>query len=125
METHIKQFLLNADSKALATLSRDGVINVVPVSSMKIIEDKIVLVNYFMEKTLENILSNDNIALVAWSEMAGYQVKGKVEYRTSGDTFDMVTNWIRETIPGRVVKGVLIIEPAEVYDISPDKKGPA
>lgn len=92
---------------------------------MKIIEDKIVLVNYFMEKTLENILSNDNIALVAWSEMAGYQVKGKVEYRTSGDTFDMVTNWIRETIPGRVVKGILIIEPAEVYDISPDKKGPA
>lgn len=97
-------------------------INVVPVSTIRIIDDQIVLVNYFMGKTLDNIWSNNNVVLVAWSKMEGYQVKGKVEYRTSGNIFDMVTDWVKETIPDRVVRGVLVITPGEIYDVAPGKK---
>ncbi len=122
MDSLITSFLLQADAKALATTSKEGTINVVPVSSIKIEDGKIILVNYFMEKTLENILSNTAVALVAWSKMIGYQIKGSAEYYTSGDVFDRVVAWIKETIPSRIVKGVIVITPTEIHDIAPDKK---
>lgn len=34
----------------------------------------------------------------------------------------MVVEWIKETIPDRIVKGIIVIEPKEVRDIAPDKK---
>lgn len=122
MEKHIEDFILSANSKALSTISPHGVLNVVPVSSINVFDGKIVLVNYFMEKTLLNILSNDQVALVAWSGMIGYQIKGKAEYQTSGEIFEKVVSWIKETIPDRVVKGVIVISPTEIFDIAPDKK---
>lgn len=122
MEKHVEEFILSADSKALATVSALGVLNVVPVSSVRVFDGKVVLVNYFMDKTFQNIISNDQVALVAWSKMIGYQIKGRAEYKDSGEVFDTVVSWIKETIPGRVVKGVIIITPIEVYDIAPDKK---
>lgn len=122
MNPLIESFLLQASSKALATLSKEGVVNVVPVSSIKVHDGAIVLVNYFMEKTLENILANSAVALVAWSGMIGYQIKGTATYETSGALFDEVAQWITETIPGRVVKGIIILTPTEVHDIAPDKK---
>lgn len=122
MEKYVEEFILSADSKALATASSSGVLNVVPVSSVKIFEGKIVLVNYFMDKTLQNINSNNQVSLVAWSKMIGYQIKGIVEYKEQGEIFDKIVSWIKDTIPGRVVKGVLIITPNEVHDIAPDKK---
>ena len=121
MEKYIEQFILSADSKALATLSPDGIINVVPVSSIKVVDGKIILVNYFMDKTLENITANNKVSLVAWSKMVGYQIKGSVEYTTQGNVFDDVVIWIKETIPSRTVKGVLIISPEEIHDIAPGK----
>lgn len=116
--TEVKQFLLQAESKALATNGPDG-INVVPVSSVRVENDQIWLVNYFMEKTHENILTDSAVALTFWSGMAGYQVKGRVDYQESGDIFNDVKEWVAETLPDRVVKGVLVIDPEEVYDIAP------
>ena len=122
MDPIIKEFLLQADSKALATVAPDGTPNVVPVSSLRVEGDAIVLVNYFMEKTLENILAHNQVALVAWSKMIGYQVKGTAEYQTSGNLFESIVAWVAETIPGRVVKGILVITPIQIHDIAPDKK---
>lgn len=65
MEKHIEEFILSAEAKALATYSNDN-LNVVPVSSIKIIEGKIWLINYFMDKTLSNILENRSVALAGW-----------------------------------------------------------
>lgn len=121
MEKHIEQFILSADSKALGTISTSGIVNVVPVSSIKIINEKLVLVNYFMDKTLENIKSHNQVSLVAWSKMMGYQIKGVAEYVTEGSIFDDIVLWIKETIPDRVVKGIIFISPTEIYDIAPSK----
>jgi uncharacterized pyridoxamine 5'-phosphate oxidase family protein len=68
MEKHIEEFILSAEAKALATYSNDN-LNVVPVSSIKIMEGKIWLINYFMDKTLSNILENKSVALVCWRKM--------------------------------------------------------
>ena len=120
MEKHIEEFILSAEAKALATYSNDN-LNVVPVSSIKIIEGKIWLINYFMDKTLSNILENRSVALVCWRKMMGYQIKGVVSYITSGQDFDEAVKWIKSILPDRVVKGLIIIIPNEIHDISPTK----
>jgi predicted pyridoxine 5'-phosphate oxidase superfamily flavin-nucleotide-binding protein len=120
MEKHIEEFILSAEAKALATYSNDN-LNVVPVSSIKIIEGKIWLINYFMDKTLSNILGNRSVALVCWRKMMGYQIKGVVSYVTSGQDFDEAVKWIKSVLPDRVVKGLIIITPNEIHDISPTK----
>jgi predicted pyridoxine 5'-phosphate oxidase superfamily flavin-nucleotide-binding protein len=121
MEKHIEEFILSAEAKALATYSNDN-LNVVPVSSIKIMEGKIWLINYFMDTTLSNILENKSVALVCWRKMMGYQIKGVVSYVTSGQNFDEAVKWIKSILPDRVVKGLIVLTPNEIYDISPNKR---
>lgn len=120
MEHYVEQILLNADAKALATY-HDGNLNVIPVSTVKIVDEKILLVDYFMEKTVENVLKNDSVALVFWKDMKGFQIKGRCDYLTSGEHFDETVEWAKTAHPDRTVKGILLIEPIEVHDIAPDK----
>lgn len=121
MEHYVEKMILSADAKALATYS-EGNLNVVPVSTVKIVHGDILLVDYFMERTVENILKNDSVSLVCWKDMYGFQIKGKCSYITSGKQFEETCEWIKEILPERTVKGVLIIEPTEIHDIAPDKK---
>lgn len=114
---NIIDILLNADGKALATTSDAG-INVVPVSTIKIVDGKIWLINYFLGKTLENINRNSSVALACWKGLEGYQIKGKIEYVTYGRDFEQAREWIAEILPERFVKGLLIITPTAVYDVS-------
>ncbi len=120
MENYLKEFLLLADSKALATYANSS-INVVPVSTIKIIGEEIILVDYFMEKTVKNILENENVSLVAWKGLFGYQIKAKAKYEVEGDKFLEIVDFVKEILPERVVKGVLILTPTEVFDIAPTK----
>lgn len=120
MEKYIEKFILSADSKALATYA-DGDINVVPVSSVKIVDGKIWLINYFMKKTVANILQNKKASLVCWKKMMGYQIKGDVYYEAKGENFNLAVGWIKETMPERTVFGVLILNPKEIHDIAPNK----
>ena len=120
MEQHIETFILSVEAKALATHSDTG-INVVPVSSLMVKDGTIWLINYFMDKTLSNILSNNHVALVCWRKMMGYQIKGEARYVTAGTEFDEAVLWIHSILPDRVVKGLIILTPKEIYDISPTK----
>ena len=113
----IIEVVLNAEGKALAT-SVPNCLHVVPVSTVKIVEDKIVLVNYFMGKTLENITENPHVSLACWRGLEGYQIKGDIEYMTSGTLFIEITKWIKKTLPDRTVQGILLLTPQEVYDVS-------
>ncbi len=120
MKKYIQDFILSADAKALATYSNNN-LNVVPVSSIKIVDGKIWLIDYFMNKTLANILNNKSVAFVCWRKMMGYQIKGVVSYTTSGQDFDEAVKWIKSILPDRVVKGLIILTPNEIHDISPTK----
>lgn len=113
----IQEVILNADGKALATAAEDG-LHVVPVSTVKILDEQIVLVDYFMGKTVKNILANPKIALACWRGLEGYQVKGEVNYVTEGETFASIKEWAEGMFPDRIVKGILLITPNEVYDVS-------
>lgn len=120
MEDNVKKFLLVADSKALATYA-DGDINVVPVSTIMVESDEIWLVDYFMNKTIKNILQDENVSLTAWKDLFGYQIKCKAKYETGGEKFEKVVAWIKGILPERIVKGILVLTPKEVFDIAPNK----
>lgn len=124
LSKNITDIILNADGKALGTMT-SGVINVVPVSTITIRDNKILLVDYFMGKTLQNIKENPYVSLACWRGLEGYQIKAHVEYVTDGDIFDHIKTLVAEILPERVVRGVLILDPDEIYDISAtaDKPG--
>ena len=113
----IVEIIENAEGKALAT-SVPGCLHVVPVSTAKVANDKILLVNYFMGKTLENILENPDVSLACWRGLEGFQIKASVEYLTEGDHVDSIKKWVAEILPDRIVRGVLELTPYEVYDVS-------
>lgn len=120
MEHYVEKILLNADAKALATY-HDGNLNVIPVSTVKVVDGNILLVDYFMEKTVQNVQKNESVALVFWKDMKGFQIKGRCDYQTTGRYFDDTVEWAKEAHPDRTVKGILLITPQEVHDIAPDK----
>ncbi len=120
MENFVKEFLLIANGKALATNGPNG-LNVIPVSTIFIEGDNIVLVDYFMQKTLQNILENKNVSLAAWKDLYGYQIKAECEYKIDGEIFENTVLKVKEILPDRVVKGVLILSVKEVFDIAPTK----
>lgn len=120
MDKHIEQFILEATSKALATNGEHG-INVIPVSTIKVVDGNIWLINYFMDKTLQNIASNKNVALVCWLKMMGYQIKGEIEIFTEGENFEEAVKWVKEILPDRNVRGLLVLHPKKIFDISPTK----
>ena len=113
----IEHAILEADSKALATYGKHG-INIVPVSTMRIIDHKIYLMNYLFGKTLSNFQDNSKVALVAWSGFEGYQIKGEAKYLTEGTIFEEAKEWIENNTIDRTLVGLLVIYPGEVYNIS-------
>ncbi len=120
MDKDVEAFILSAEAKVLATYA-NGSINAVPVSSITVRNGSIWLINYFMDKSLSNMLSNNNVSLVCWKKMIGYQIKGTVSYLTEGKEFDEAVAWIQSLLPERVVKGLIILSPKEIYDVSPTK----
>jgi len=117
--TPIVQTVLEAaPAKAFATTCPES-INVVPGSMNKVNESAIWLFDFFMTKTAHNARTSSACALTAWEDMKGIQIKGEVAYVTEGELYDEAVTWVYEQNPDRIVKGLLIIEPTKIYDISP------
>ncbi len=121
IEREVMDTVLTADSKALATKGRHG-LNVVPVSTVYIVDHKIWLINYFMGKTLENISDEKLAALVCWKGMVGHQIKGTIEYVEEGKDFEEARVAVAKILPDRIVKGLLILSPKEIHSVSPSAK---
>lgn len=113
----IRNVLLHATSKALATNGPHG-LNVVPVSTIFIKDQKILLVDYFFSKTRENLKNSADLALVGWSGPTGWQIKANHEYQTHGENFKEITTWAAKEFPERTVYGVIELTPTHAFDIS-------
>ena len=111
------EILLNAEGKALATFKNND-INVVPVSSVKVVNGDIWLIDYFFAKTRANVKSSPKVALTFWIGLKGFQVKAIVDYKTEGKDFEKAVKWISEEHPNRLVEGLLVLNITEVFDIS-------
>lgn len=113
----VRTCIEEADAKALATYGPAG-LNVVPVSVVTLNPTTIQLYNFFMDKTVTNIAVNREVALTAWRGLHGVQVRGEVEYVTAGQAFETAVNEMRTRFPERTLRGVILIAPTAVFDVS-------
>lgn len=114
----VADVIKTAKSKALATSGNEG-INVVPVSMIRVNDDSIWLFDFFMAKTTSNIKTNPAVGLACWTGMTGIQIKANAEYLVEGELFAEAVSWVKGENPDRVVKGLLILTPTQICDISP------
>ena len=109
---------------ALATASRGGTPNVVPVGAKWIIDDETILISdQYMNKTLSNLKENPHAAVTFWDKIEGYQMKGTATYETSGRRFEEAAKRVEKIGSSRNLslksKGVVIFKITEIYNVSP------
>jgi uncharacterized protein len=109
--------VIAAEARALATSGPAG-INVVPVSVVEVTDTSIYLFDFFMNKTVENICLQPDVALVVWKGLTGVQIKATAQYVTDGDIYDSYVISMKVMYPGRTLRGVLVLTPTSVYDVS-------
>ena len=103
-----------------ATATTDGVPNVVPIGNIKPLDNKTVLVaDNYMIKTHANLKANPKVAFVMHDAAKyPYQFKGTVKIHKSGDYYDQVVKWIKETAPlAPKPKAAVVINIEEVFSV--------
>lgn len=124
MNQRIKEIFEKQRPIVLATATKEGIPNVVPVGMKKIIDDETILISdQYLNKTRKNIEANPRVAITMWDKAEGYQIKGTVSIETSGPRFEETARWAEER--GKSInrplqsKGALILKITEIYCVSP------
>jgi hypothetical protein len=108
----------------LGTADSKGVPNVVPVGSVKILDDNTILISdQYFHKTLKNLKENPKVAISFWEMSEGYQIKGRARIHTEGKIYEETAEWIRRRSEeiGRPLKskGAIVIKITAIYSVSP------
>jgi len=106
----------------VATASKDGWPNVVPIGFVELVDDETIwIADNFMKKTLANVQENPKVSVYVWGpETKGcFQIKGDVELKTSGPEFDKMQETVRSKMAQAPAKGLLIVKIREVYTCTP------
>ena len=110
----------------VATATLDGVPNVTPKGSVKVLDDEhVIFVDLFSRKTRENLEKNPRVAVTVVDEknFKGYQMKGSAELLASGPLYDRAVEELKQA-PMKLPppKYVVKIAVDSVYDqsVGPD-----
>ena len=118
----IKESLTGTKIVFLATASKEGTPNVVPIGAFKILNDETLLISdQFFNKTLKNMKENPKIAISYWGEKGGFQIKGSITLHTNDEVFKRDVAWMKELRPNLVPKSAVIMKITEVFIV---KVGP-
>lgn len=107
--------LQNIEGAAVfTTVSENGIPNAVYVMPFKTIDgNKVIIVDNYFGKTRTNILNaTQGSLLFITKDMSAYQIKGTLEYQTSGDIYEEMRQAVDPKHP-RVAIVILNVE--EVY----------
>ena len=116
INNEMKKLLSETDIWVLATSGIDGMPNAVPIFFTKVMDDnRLMLVDNFMKKTLSNIQANPKVSVSVWNNKTGFQFKGAARIETSGANFDAGKEMVKEGNP----KGVVIVDIESIYITSP------
>jgi hypothetical protein len=81
----MKKLLNETDIWVLATADSSGMPNAVPIYYTKVLDDnRMMLVDNFMKKTIVNISANPKVSVSVWQEKTGYQFKGNARVEHQG-----------------------------------------
>lgn len=110
---------------SLATASKSGIPNVVPIGLLFARDDENVwIVDNFMKKTLSNLRENPQAAFFVWNPESkeSYQVKGTVSIEDSGKDYEearSIAHSRKETLPA---KNLLKFRVKDIFYVSPGPK---
>ncbi len=98
----------------LTTTDADNVPNAIWILCAELVdEDKLVIANNSMHKTLENICNGCKASLLYIApEREAYQIKGTIEHHPDGPVFDDMKRWLNPNYPG---KSAVLLNIEEVY----------
>jgi predicted pyridoxine 5'-phosphate oxidase superfamily flavin-nucleotide-binding protein len=116
----MRALLTETEIWILATTDRDGIPNAVPLGCVKLLDDdRLLLVDNFMKKTVENIAVNPHVAVSVWNDATGYQFKGKATIETSGKHFDAAVEMVKARNAELTPKGIVLVAIDSIYITSP------
>src|SRR5512137_2327691 len=107
---------------SVATASRDGTPNVVPLAMVELhTEDTIWITDNFMNKTMSNLRTNPKIAIYIWGpEIKGcFQIKGVTSIKTSGQEYDEMKANVNRKRPELPARSLVIVKITEVFECKP------
>jgi|Deesub1362A_J573_1020465.scaffolds.fasta_scaffold00115_39 hypothetical protein len=102
----------------------DGTPHLVPVCFVKVLgEDKILIANVFIKKTVRNIEKGSKIAVgavVKEDGFKGYMIKGRAENLKEGKLFEDFAKEVSDKSGGRrKPKSAVLVTIEEVYSLKP------
>ncbi len=117
--------------KMVATLSKQGELNVTPKTSMTAIDDEtLAFADLYgrTTRTFQNLEETKKVAIVAMKipvapPFTTYQVKGSfLKYLTAGPIFDKFAKALKDAM-GVTISGVATVKVESVYSQAPQDKG--
>ena len=106
----------------LATASKAGVPNVVPIGAMFLIDDETLwVIDNFMKKTMNNVKENPVASFDIWNPdgTMSYQVKCDVKYENSGADYEKARDMMHQKRADLPAKGLLKLTFKEIYQVKP------
>lgn len=106
----------------VATASKDGTPNVVPIGVIELVsDDTIWITDNFMNKTLANLKVNPKIAIYVWGpEVKGcYQIKGTTSVKTSGKEFEEMKAKLNVKNPALPARSLVVVKITDVFECKP------
>ena len=99
------------------TVNAEGQPNVIYVNCVwRLNEWQFVIADNYFHKTKANIEAGSEGALLFLSSTGGsYQVKGSIDYHTSGEVYETMKRWNDEMDPSRPGVGAAVVNVEEVY----------
>ena len=129
------QETINGNLVHLATSSKDGKPNVVPVGGIRAISDsELLIVDVLFDKTKRNLLENSQVAIAVEAlgkgmPPRGYQLKGRAKIFTSGEMFEQAEKMVAAMRKRRrgphselKLKSAVLVKIEEIYSTVRQKR---
>ena len=106
----------------VATASKDGIPNVAPIAFVQLVSDDTLWIgDNYMVKTLSNVKENPHLSVYIYDPEVKrcFQIKGKVEVRSSGPDFDKMKGIIKAKNEKYPAKTLLVVKITDVFECTP------
>ncbi|WP_269851954.1 pyridoxamine 5'-phosphate oxidase family protein [Methanosarcina horonobensis] len=106
----------------VATASKDGIPNVVPIGFCQLVDDETIwIADNFMVKSLKNLKENPYVAIYVWGPDTGgcFQIKGKADVISTGEKFEKMKAIVHAAKPGLPAKTLIEVKITEVFQCAP------
>ncbi|MDD1675766.1 MAG: pyridoxamine 5'-phosphate oxidase family protein [Methanomicrobiales archaeon] len=106
----------------VATASKDGIPNVAPIAFVQLVSDDTLWIgDNYMVKTLSNVKENPHLSVYIYDPEVKrcFQIKGKVEVRSSGPDFEKMKGIIKAKNEKYPAKTLLVVKITDVFECTP------